>query len=130
MLISGCLKLGLTGRVLVDLTNPAVTFNGGTPIAITGGVATTIDDPENFLSGIGYIDNGKLCVRDGVADGVPSGGLGKTEIGSLALDLTGPITNYIAGIPITDTGRVAVEVIGTPPNLSGFDLGFESTAFF
>lgn len=130
MLISGCLKFGSTGRVLVDLTNPPITFNGGTPIAASGGVATTIDDPENFLSGIGYVDDGHICVRDGAVDGGFAGGFGRTAIGSLAMDLTGPITGYVSGIPVTNSGRIAVEVIGTPPNLSGFTNGFESTAFF
>lgn len=130
MLISGTLKFGATGRVLVDLTGATISFNGGSPIAASGGVATTIEDPQAFLSGVGYTDIEKLCVRDQLPDGGFSGGFGRTSAGSLAMDLVGPITDYIAGIPITNSGRIAVEVIGTPPNLSGFTDGFESDAFF
>lgn len=129
MLVSGCLSFGATGRVLVDLVNPPLYFNGGTPIASTGGVAVSLEDPDNFVSGIGYESPGDLCVRDQVP-AYHSSGFGRTAAGGLALDTTNPIVGYVYGIPVTADGRVAVEIIGPPPNLSGFTDGFESTAFF
>lgn len=126
MLIAGVLRFSATGRVLITTSLPGLNFNGGTPISETGALAASAADPESFLAGLGYDEN-RLCAREGVIDG-DQGGLARTGVGSLALALTEPITGYIAGLPVTADGRLAVE-FETPPETSAFTDGFDQQAF-
>lgn len=126
MLIAGVLRFSATGRVLITASLPGRDFNGGTPIAETGALAASAGDPETFLAGIGY-DESRLCAREGTIVG-DYGGLARTGVGSLALALTEPIAGYIAGLPVTADGRLAVE-FDDPPESSAFTDGFDQAAF-
>lgn len=127
---AGCMRFSPEGRVYVTLLALPVAFNGGTPTAANGAVAVTQDDPEVFLGGFGYRGDDRICGREILPSGDYQGGLARDSAGGLALALTEPIESYIAGIPVVADGRVAVAILDPPLQPSGFDQGFDDSAFF
>jgi hypothetical protein len=129
MLIAGVMKLDAAGRVIAAVDGVPVAFNGGTPVTASGAIAAASTNPEVFLGSIGYITDGAICARN-VAGQAGPGGFARDSAGGLAYALTEPIAAYIAGIPVTTDGRIAISLEGPPPvNTSGFDNGFDQTAF-
>ena len=124
MITAGCLSYNAEGRVLVSVGVPVINFNGGTPIAADGSVVVAEADPDVFLIGLGYKADGTICARDTSSISGYGGGLARDSVGGLALALTGPITDYTAGIPLVDDGRVAVAFTGVPPAFDGYTNGF------
>jgi hypothetical protein len=131
MLTAGCMKLDAAGRVIITVDGVPVAFNGGTPITASGAMAAASANPEVFLASLPYVNNGAICARAVVPAGSGwSGGFARDSAGGLAFATAEPIAGYIAGIPVTADGRIAVSLEGPPPvNTSGFDNGFDQTAF-
>lgn len=127
MLVAGVLRFSATGRVLISSGLPGLNFNGGTPITADNTLAGTAADPNTYVAGLGYEET-RLCAREGAVDGTLGGVFARTGIGSLALALTEPITHYIAGLPVTEDGRLAVELV-EPVISSAFSNGFDQSAF-
>jgi hypothetical protein len=129
MLTAGCMKLDAAGRVIIAVDGVPVAFNGGTPTTESGAMAAASGDPEVFLASLPYVNTGGICARD-VPGEVGQGGFARDSVGGLAFATAEPIAGYIAGIPVTADGRIAVSLEGPPPvNTSGFDNGFDQTAF-
>lgn len=124
MLNANMLRYTVEGRVLVDPTSTPDHFNGGTPCLNDGTLCGSPDDPDQYVGGLGYVDSGAICARDAFPDGNNDGGLARTGVGSLALDLDGPIVGYYAGLPVTEDGRLACELTVVPPPITGFSDGF------
>jgi hypothetical protein len=131
VLIAGVMKLDAAGRVIVAIDGVPTAFNGGTPVTASGAVAMASGAPETFLGSLGYVSDGAICARQVVpADPSGQGGFARDSAGGLAIAVSEPIAAYIAGIPVVADGRVAVSLEGPPPvNTSGFDAGYESSAF-
>ena len=131
MLTAGCMKLDAAGRVIIAIDGVPVAFNGGTPVTASGAMAAAAGSPDVFLASFGYVIDGAICARN-IAPANPSGqgGFGRDSAGGLTFATLEPIASYIAGIPVTSDGRIAVTLEGPPPvNTSGFDTGFDQTAF-
>lgn len=131
MLTAGCMKLDAAGRVLIAIDGVPVAFNGGTPVTESGAMAAASGNPEVFLASFGYVTDGAICARNIVPVSEGYGGFGRDSAGGLTFATAEPIASYIAGIPVTADGRIAVTVEGPPPpvNTSGFTSGFDETAF-
>lgn len=125
MLIAGILKFDAQGRIVIG-TGESVDFNGGTPIAADGTLASAVDvAPETFLAGIGYLGDRITNSNNPL---LPPEGPVTNGDGQLAVD-TGLPAYWYAGLPFTAGGRLSVSPGGPPPDLGEFDLGFDQQAF-
>jgi hypothetical protein len=124
MLIAGVLKFDEQGRIILS-AGPAIDFNGGTPIAADGGLATLADgEPDVFLGGIGYMAPG--AITDNANPLIPGGGVFRNGLGQIRISFDPP-AYYYAGLPLTADGHLSVSG-GVPPpvDLGAYDSGFDN----
>jgi len=124
MLIAGVLKFDPEGRIILS-ANPVHDFNGGTPIAEDGGLATSAGaNPQIHLAAIGYLNDGRVTDSDNPLTprgGPITGGLGQIRIS------TGLPVMWYAGLPLTAERFLAVHPTGPHPVDHGaFDTGYDN----
>jgi hypothetical protein len=126
VLTSGVLKFDAEGRVILSASSP-VAFNGGTPIAVDGGLASEPGATADvFIAGIGYTTDEKLTDSDSPL--LPQEGPLTNRDGQLRISSDPPVVWY-AGLPLTAEGFLSVAPIGPPVIGPGaFDQSF-SNAF-
>jgi hypothetical protein len=113
MLNAGVLTL-VDGRVKTS-ADLARSFNGGTPITEDGSLAVINAPPAFFVGGLGYSVDGALCVKeDAPASFV--GGLGVNADGQLCIALTEPVATFVAGLPTTPSGLLAIDAGSVDPD--------------
>jgi len=125
MLNHQLLKFDPEGRVILT-TAEAVYFNGGTPIALDGGLAGTGGAlPDAFLGGIGYTNIERLTDSDNPL--VPGEGPLTNRDGQVRISTDLP-THWYAGLPITAEGFLAVSPGVVPPvDLGAFNNSFDNS---
>jgi hypothetical protein len=125
MLIAGILQFDDQGRILVALP-PSVDFNGGTPTTLEGFLAVDTDaDPDVFLAGIGYMDNGNVVDTDTALD--PGSGPLTNQRGQIRAGSGAPAYWY-AGLPFTIDGHLSIAQANPPVDTGAFSNAF-SNAF-
>lgn len=125
MLTAGVLKLDAQGRIIIS-AGPPVDFNGGTPIAADGGLATDAGGTADlFLAAIGYTNVGRLTDSNNPLIG--PGGPITNENGSLRVSFDPPAM-YYAGLPLTADGHLSISDGIIPPVIGpgAFDQGFDN----
>lgn len=131
MLNAGVLAFDSSGRIKSISPPPSkVNFNGGTPTGELGSlVVADLGAGPNYNGGLRYSDDGSLSVSNGgVIAGYVQGGLPVDLTGHLVVTYDGLPASWLAGIPFTSGGRVAVALPVAPTNFFAFSNAF-STAF-
>ena len=125
MLTAGMLKFDEYGRIVISGA-PAVAFNGGTPVAADGSLASAVDTaPDVYLGAIGYTADDRIT--DSANPLLPPEGPMTNGDGQLAVDTSLPAYWY-AGLLFTAAGRLSVS-LGAPPEVSAFDNGYDQQAY-
>lgn len=132
MLNGNPIRRDALGRLRGVSPGAAVEFNGGTPLASLGDIQTVqwpVAPPTYAHGGLLYDGDGHL-VTDPVSPiaGYVQGGLPVTANGALATENGGVPVSFIAGIPISATGRVCGVAPAPPIDLFAFSSAF-SNAF-
>lgn len=106
-------------------------FNGGTPADLLGRALVAPQasgyNPEVYVAGLPYVHDIGIVIDDvdpitGYASGLPLTPRG------LAVEFNGVPASYVAGIPLSASGRVCLDIVA-PLNLHAFDSGFDQGAF-
>jgi hypothetical protein len=125
---AGVLLFDAAGRITtLDVADfPSPYFNGGTPTGALGSLVIAENGiPAAFLDGIGYTEEGAVCVTIGGGDTEYTGGLPVEPDGLLLVSFDQAVASWVAGIPLDAAGKVCLASPVPPFDLSGFDSGFD-----
>lgn len=108
MLNAGLLLLN-AGRVRNTTAGSATNFNGGTPTNAAGLLQLTSTIPGFYVSGAPFVVASQgLSAAIGTPPVTFANGFGVTAAGNVSADTAGAITSYVAGVPFTATGALAI----------------------
>ena len=129
MLNRGVLSFDAAGRIRIANAVSPTNFNGGTPTVGTTGPASLLcgnnAGPEVYVGGAGYLNSGILCATAvGSVTSYSQGGLPLVASGEVAIDPTGAISFYNAGLPYTAAGKLVTAVAEAPVVTGAFSSAF------
>lgn len=117
------------GRIVAILPGVRVFFNGGTPLGSLGDIqvqpAAVVPSNRVYVGGLSYDNEGHLYVDGaGAIERHVQGGLPITATGALASENEGVPVRFVAGIPISASGRVCGVTPVAPTDLFAFNSAF------
>jgi hypothetical protein len=109
VLNAGVLLFDGTGRIRNTTTGPPNAFNAAIDTR-NGLLLLSVGTPSVFVNGAPFDNVGALCVSGGGIVGYAQGGLPITIDNQIAADNATAIGSYVAGLPFTTGGKLALAV--------------------
>jgi flagellar hook protein FlgE len=111
MLTATMLAFDVDGRIRNTTGAPPTGNNGGTPTTDEGVLCVTDKSPDTYINGTGfYVASGEISGEAGGAIASFHQGMAFDAAGHLVTDTADPIAFYLAGLPRTASGALAVAV--------------------